>query len=47
MEEIRQPVLVYMRDHWEDFMKYLKDNSDYIEPIVYTSALQPYTAKIL
>lgn len=39
MEEIRQPVLVYMRDHWEDFMQYLKDNSDIIEPIVYTSAL--------
>jgi TFIIF-interacting CTD phosphatase-like protein len=47
MEEIRQPVLVYMRDHWEEFMQYLKDNSDYIEPIIYTSALQPYTEKVL
>jgi len=26
IEEINQPCLVYMRDHWEDFMKYLKEN---------------------
>lgn len=24
MEEIRQPVLVYMRDNWQEFMEYLK-----------------------
>ena len=26
LEDIRQPVLVYMRDHWEDFISYLKEN---------------------
>ena len=45
--EVNQPCLVYMRDHWDDFMKYLKDNKDMIDPIIYTSALQPYTQKIL
>lgn len=47
MDEIKQPVLVYMRNDWQKFVQYLKDNKDMIEPIVYTSALAPYTAKIM
>lgn len=47
VEEIRQPALVYMRDHWQDFMDFLKKNEDIIEPIVYTSALQPYTKHLI
>jgi TFIIF-interacting CTD phosphatase-like protein len=45
--EINQPCLVYMRDYWQDFMKYLKENEDIIDPIVYTNALQPYTKNLL
>jgi len=43
LEEIRQPVLVYMRDYWKEFLEYLKDNEDYFDPILYTSGLEPYT----
>ena len=45
--EINQPVLVYMRDHWREFLDYLKENDNYIEPIIYTSALQPYNKHIM
>ena len=45
--EINQPVLVYMRDHWRQFLDYLKENDDLIEPIIYTSALQPYNKHIM
>jgi TFIIF-interacting CTD phosphatase-like protein len=47
MEEIRQPVLVYMRDYWEEFMEYLKENEDYFDPVLYTSGLKPYTEHLL
>lgn len=47
MEEIRQPVLVYMRDHWQEFVQYLKDNKDYIDPIIYTTGLAPYTQHLI
>ena len=47
MEEIRQPVLVYMRDHWQEFVTYLKENEKYIDPIVYTQGLEPYTNHLL
>ena len=36
-----------MRDHWSEFLDYLKKNDDLIDPIVYTSALQPYTKNLL
>lgn len=45
--EINQPVLVYMRDHWKEFLEYLKDNKDWIEPIIYTSALKPYNDNLM
>ena len=47
LSEIGQPCLVYLRDHLDDFMQYLKDNRDIIDPIVYTKGLSPYTDKIL
>jgi TFIIF-interacting CTD phosphatase-like protein len=47
MEEIRQPVLVYMRDYWEEFVTYLRENQKYIDPVIYTQGLQPYTAHLL
>jgi len=47
MEEIRQPVLVYMRDYWEEFMEYLKENEDYFDVVLYTSGLKPYTERLL
>ena len=36
-----------MRDHWEDFVKFLKDNKDFIDPVIYTTALSPYTSKLI
>jgi len=36
-----------MQDNWEYFIQYLKDNKDMIDPIVYTSALPPYTSHLL
>lgn len=47
MEEIRQPVLVYMRDHWEEFMQFLKENEDYFDVVLYTSGLQQYTNHLM
>ena len=47
LPEINQPCLIYMRDHYDDFLQYLRDNSDIIDPIVYTSAMSPYTDKLL
>jgi TFIIF-interacting CTD phosphatase-like protein len=47
LKEINQPVLVYMRDHWEEFVEYLRLNEDWIEPIIYTSALHPYTRYLM
>jgi len=36
-----------MRDHYKEFLEYLKDNSDWIEPIIYTSALKPYNDNLM
>ena len=36
-----------MRDHWTDFMEYLKNNEEYFDPILYTSGLKPYTDNLL
>lgn len=38
----RIPIKVYMRDCAWDFLKFLKDNKDKIEPIVYTSGIPAY-----
>jgi len=31
-----------MRDGWEEFMEFLKENRNKIEPIVYTSGVKEY-----
>jgi TFIIF-interacting CTD phosphatase-like protein len=36
-----------MRDHWQAFLDYLKANQDWIEPIIYTSALKPYNDNLM
>ena len=36
-----------MRDHWEDFMDFLRQNHQIIVPIVYTAGLKPYTDHLL
>ena len=36
-----------MRDNWQAFLDYLKENKDWIEPIIYTSGLQPYNAYLM
>lgn len=47
IKEINQPALVYMRDNWAQFVKYLEDNKDWIDPIIYTTGLHPYTNNIM
>ena len=32
-----QPIYVYLRDHMQEFMTYLKDNKKTVETILYTS----------
>lgn len=41
------PINVYLRHHWEDFVKYLIENKDHIEPIVYTSGVPEYSNMML
>ena len=35
--EMRQPVLIYERDHMWDFVKYLKEAKPDVETILYTT----------
>lgn len=35
--EMRQPVLIYERDHMWDFVKYLKESKPGVETILYTT----------
>lgn len=41
------PINVYMRDHYQDFLNFLKENKSLIEPIVYTSGVPEYTNMLL
>lgn len=41
------PIKVYMRDHAKDFLDFLKQNRQTIEPILYTSGQQTYSEMIL
>mmetsp|Transcript_6789 Transcript_6789/g.6024 ORF Transcript_6789/g.6024 Transcript_6789/m.6024 type:complete len:100 (+) Transcript_6789:120-419(+) len=43
----KQPIHVYMRDGWEDFLKFLRDRRDIIEPILYTGGQKDYSSLIL
>jgi len=36
-----------MRNDWQKFMEYLKENKHIIDPIIYTTALSPYTARLI
>lgn len=47
IEELRQPVLVYLRDHMDDFLDYLRESKPFIETILYTSAKPIYTDRVL
>jgi len=47
IEELRQPVLVYLRDHMDDFLNYLRESKPFVETILYTSAKPIYTDKVL
>ena len=41
------PIKVYLRDCAWDFLNFLKENKDKIEPIIYTSGVQGYTDLLL
>ena len=47
IEEIRQPVLVYLRDHMDDFLNYLRESKPHIETILYSTAQPAYIDKLL
>jgi len=47
LNEVRLPILVYERDHLEDFMKYLQENKGEIETVVFTRAERIYVDAIL
>jgi TFIIF-interacting CTD phosphatase-like protein len=45
--EFNIPINVYIRDHCQEFIEFLKENKNTIEPIIYTSGVADYTTKIL
>lgn len=45
--EKRIPIKVYMRDCAQEFLSFLKENRDKIEPIIYTSGVPQYTDMLL
>lgn len=47
LNEVRLPILVYERDHMEDFLKYLQDVKGEIEPIIFTRAERIYADALL
>ena len=48
LPETRQPVLIYMRDHYDEFLKYLKSaRSEGVETILYTTGQPFYIDKLL
>lgn len=47
IKEIGQPCLVYMRDNWQEFLDYLRQNEEWIDPIVFTQGMSPYTNELL
>ena len=47
IEEWKQPVLVYERDHMRDFLDYLKGVKPEVETILYTTGQKVYTDKLL
>ena len=47
IEERRQPVLVYIRDHMDDFLTYLRESKPFIETILYTNSEPIYADRVL
>lgn len=47
LNEVRLPILVYERDHMDDFLKYLADNKSEIETIVFSRAERIYVDALL
>jgi hypothetical protein len=47
IESLNKPVLLYLRDHMDDFLNYLRESKPYIETILYTTALPIYTDRVL
>ena len=48
LQETKQPVLVYMRDCWQELMDYLKKSkADGIETVLYTTGQKVYVDKLL
>lgn len=41
------PIKVYARPYMKEFLDFLKENKETIEPIIYTSGVPEYTNKIL
>lgn len=41
------PIKVYLRPYMDEFLDFLKENKEKIEPIIYTSAMPDYTNKVL
>mmetsp|Transcript_913 Transcript_913/g.1255 ORF Transcript_913/g.1255 Transcript_913/m.1255 type:complete len:104 (+) Transcript_913:883-1194(+) len=47
LNEVRLPILVYERDHMEDFLKYLQDVKSEVETVVFTRAERIYVDALL
>lgn len=45
--ELNIPINVYLRDHMKEFMDFLKENKETIEPIIYTSGIADYSTALL
>ena len=41
------PIHVYLRDNYDEFLRYLKENKGRIETILYTSGVQGYTDMLI
>ena len=47
LQEVRLPILVYERDHMDDFLKYLQEMKNEIEPVIFTRAERIYVDALL
>ena len=47
LNEVRLPILVYERDHMEDFLQYLREAKGEIEPVIFTRAEGIYVDALL
>ena len=47
LQEVRLPILVYERDHMQDFMDYLQEHKNEVETIVFTRAERIYVDALL